>query len=1322
MTQSRLLSAVLAAAFLASATTGCSCNGKSRRIECIDPVTGQTITNADDINATTPGIQIGVTCTVRGFDIGDPLQLNVHDDVTGASRDYTLPYDGTGTVEFSPVSLQGGTTADPSVYTMVASGNDGDVTSNSVTVNVVAETTTCPEFDFIDPEDGDEWNQSDDSNSDLSDGFQHNVVITTDAGDAESVSLYLNDALVGTGTVDGTRIEFTDVTFPSGGGDMELRIQTTDACFAEAMVTIDDASPTCNITAPMPTDPAGWINASFDASTSAGMQADVTVDTEDGATVELFVDTALTETPTDSTNADSSGTASFSGVSLSEAAFGELTLQARCTDSAGNIGVSSLNEYGVDSILPTISITDPTGGENYNDDDDVNDTLTGVQINVSIASDQPSTVAEIHPCSGAPLVPEGTPTTDTDGNATGELHLGGTDGDVDICATITKVSGNSATAGPVTVTLDTALPQVQVVDPDGTSPILNADDENTSTAGCQYTVEIECDAIGYPVVFYDEVAGELGNGTCATDSGSSLGGSVSFQVTLPEGDRVVYATHTDAAANEGESTHVSVTVKSVLPVVSWNIPSSCPWNLYASGSAFETVRVQSTDSPVTLTVLDGGGSGVGSSPYTETVSGVFAVFSSVELATGANTMQACATDAYSQTGCTSTCNVTVNDIPRIIFVAPTDAALLGITDDLDGSTAGCQMDVTFTADVAASSGTELIVDSTSVGTMPYGSSSVTYTSVTIPEGSSISIEGCATDGRGTGCETIHVTCDVTRPTTITDLSSTVTSRRGGEIRLSWTAPNDSGASVSGYEIACDTSDITDTTTFDAGTSHSFSGVVGAPSSAQNQDITGLRIENTHYCSVRSYDAVGNRSDVANPSTNQLLEFLTSSYDGASGSSSYTGWQVTALGDVNGDSVDDFAVGTFQNTVLIYLGSSSSLPTTPDVTITSPSGVAFGATVAGIGKFNNDSYMDVAIGDMRVNSNKGAVYVFLGRASWPATLTDANADLIFQNNHPTSTDDDGAYFGSGLDTAGDFDNDTLSDILVGAQYWAGDNGVSYVLLGRNPMPSFGTVIDVPGDRSTGFVGDFQITSPVVDSRFGTRVSAAGRLNSDSFHDVIIGAPGGVSGVPLTGFAYLIYGRSSGSSGLTTISSMNVSITSPATGEVRFGNRVAGLGDFNGDSYNDVAVGATYYPDGSDNRGAIYVYYNNSGSGPDTTHDIMITNDTSSPTGDWLGNSLARGWNHESTTTCDVDDDGTSDFLYAPNKYNAGDPKVFVDFGGTSVSSHAISASDIMLDSISSAGGSNAFVTYAGDIDDDSYIDILIGNPYHNSYDGGFIIYY
>ena len=51
MTHRRQLALALAVLFLSNGLTGCSgCNPKNKRIECIDPVTGATITSADDLS------------------------------------------------------------------------------------------------------------------------------------------------------------------------------------------------------------------------------------------------------------------------------------------------------------------------------------------------------------------------------------------------------------------------------------------------------------------------------------------------------------------------------------------------------------------------------------------------------------------------------------------------------------------------------------------------------------------------------------------------------------------------------------------------------------------------------------------------------------------------------------------------------------------------------------------------------------------------------------------------------------------------------------------------------------------------------------------------------------------------------------------------------------------------------------------------------------------------------------------------------------------------------------------------------------------------
>jgi len=1331
MTHRRLVAITLAVLFLSNGLTGCSsCNPSNKRIECIDPVTGQIITTADDIEPTTPGIQIAVRCTITGFDIGDFIDLNAHDDIAGGDRTYSIPYDGTGTIEFRPVSLQGGTSVSPSRYTFIASGDDGDVESNAVTVDVVAEIVTCPEFDFIDPVDGEEWNQSDDSVGDISDGFQHDVVITTDAGDAESVSLYLNDALVGTGTVDGTRIEFTDVTFPSGGGDMVLRIQTTEACYAEATVTIDDGSPACNIAAPLPIDPSGWINATFDTSTSAGMQADITVETENGATVELFVDIPLTETPTLTGTADSSGALTFSAVELAEAAFGELTLQARCRDTAGNPGVSALTSYGVDSIVPTIAITEPTGGEHYNDTDDVLPGESGIQIDVSVDTDQPTTSVMVGPSADGCVNIDadsgyGIITTDTDGNGTGQASLGGTDGNVDICARVTKISGNSATAGPVTVNLDTELPQVQISDPTPGFELLISNDMDTGTAGGQWTVEVECDSIGGTVELFANTSGTpvsiASPIACVTDTGSSLGGLATFTtVTIPEGAVTLTAEHIDLALNSNTSTGVAIEVDTEAPVVSIFLPT-CGSTFHASGSYFTDIRVLSTDGPVTLTVTDSGGSGVGSSPYTQTLSGGAAYFSSIELAQGTNSVEACATDDHAQSGCSPACSYTVEDLPFVNVTTPTDGSLLGLKDDVDTGTAGLQVNVTVISDVASGVTVTLYVGGSSVGSMPYAGSGITFTGITLPEGTGITIRAEATDTRGTGTDTNTVDVDITPPgTAITDLAITVLSRRGGNVELSWTAPSDGGAAVSDYDIRCAMTDIVTEGDFSSATPYTFPGVPASPGSGETAAVSNLFVGlgTQHYCAVKSLDAALNASAMSNV-PNVTLEYMTHRIEGPTGTAYQFGFYLGAAGDVNGDTIEDIIVGAYagDRAYLFFGDSSGSLPTTPDVTFTAPGGSYFGYSAHGIGNFDGDSsnLSEIAIGAPLVGGGKGAVYVYKGRTTWPATVATTSADLTIRLDDPASTSDDGSLFGYMVEPAGDFNNDGELDLVATAIGWDAYRGASFIVLGRNSFTS-GSAITVPGDRTTGLVGDFMIAGFEATSRFGISVSHLGLVNTDARDDLVIGARDAAT----TGRAYVFFGRADAGSGLTNIVSANQTINSPDSGAIRFGFSTGGPGDVNGDGRPDLVVSAPFY---NTNQGRMYVFYNSGGTGFNSTPNMTISNGSGAPANDYFGYTIGKGEGLGFYTDGDFDGDGTNDLNFFSHRYGANSCTGFLEFGSSSISITDSENADIIFPYAGTdPGGLNGWGAIVGDVNDDGYPDTMFSFYTENSNQGAAVIYY
>ena len=111
-------------------------------------------------------------------------------------------------------------------------------------------------------------------------------------------------------------------------------------------------------------------------------------------------------------------------------------------------------------------------------------------------------------------------------------------------------------------------------------------------------------------------------------------------------------------------------------------------------------------------------------------------------------------------------------------------------------------------------------------------------------------------------------------------------------------------------------------------------------------------------------------------------------------------------------------------------------------------------------------------------------------------------------------------GRSVSTAGDFNGDGFSDLIVGAfgaDSNGEDSGASYLIFGKSS--GFGASINLGTlSSSEGFVLD----GLAAGDSFGKSVSSAGDINNDGFDDLIIGAPFGDGVIPNTGVGYVIFG--------------------------------------------------------------------------------------------------------------------------------------------------------------------------------------------------------
>ncbi len=392
-----------------------------------------------------------------------------------------------------------------------------------------------------------------------------------------------------------------------------------------------------------------------------------------------------------------------------------------------------------------------------------------------------------------------------------------------------------------------------------------------------------------------------------------------------------------------------------------------------------------------------------------------------------------------------------------------------------------------------------------------------------------------------------------------------------------------------------------------------------------------------------------------------------------------GWAVASAGDVNGDGYADVIVGAPYNDAggadagraYIYFGGPAA-DAVPDLTLTGAApGDVFGYSVAGAGDVNGDGYDDVIVGAIGndVGGNlAGQAYVFFGGAS-PNSV----ADLTLTG--AAATDE----LGYSVAGAGDVNGDGFADVIVGAPLndaGGTDFGRAYVFFG-------GTI---PNNSA-----DVTVTGAATNDELGYSVAGAGDVNGDGFADMIVGAPFNSAGGSFAGRAYVYFG------GASPNNVVDLTLTGAAASD-EFGFSVAGAGDFNGDGFADVIVGAQFNDAGGNNAGQAYLYFG--ASGPNSAADVIFTGAVF----DQLGNSVAGAG--------DIDGDGFADVIVGAYLNDGGAPnggQAYVYLGGASPNNTA----DITLTGVAASDQFGESVAGAGDVDGDGFGDVIAATPYNGA---------
>ena len=269
--------------------------------------------------------------------------------------------------------------------------------------------------------------------------------------------------------------------------------------------------------------------------------------------------------------------------------------------------------------------------------------------------------------------------------------------------------------------------------------------------------------------------------------------------------------------------------------------------------------------------------------------------------------------------------------------------------------------------------------------------------------------------------------------------------------------------------------------------------------------------------------------------------LLHSFTGDSADDTF-GTSVSGAGDVNGDGFADLVVGAptdgvsasppFSGSARIFSGLDGALLQL----VYGPSSSSTGFSVDAAGDVNADGFADYVVGSPR------ATYAAIEKCGAARILSGLDGSVIHLSAG-TAKDD---ALGHAVIGALDLNADGYDDIVAGAPMFGPGAGYARAFSGQ--------------DGSTLFVLSGQQSNEL----FGEEVAAAGDVNADGYHDIIIGQRYATTANGYESGAALVFAGGSGH--------LLVTLAGPTVFD-DFGRAVDGAGDVDGDGHDDVFVSNT-----------------------------------------------------------------------------------------------------------------------------------------------------
>jgi len=375
------------------------------------------------------------------------------------------------------------------------------------------------------------------------------------------------------------------------------------------------------------------------------------------------------------------------------------------------------------------------------------------------------------------------------------------------------------------------------------------------------------------------------------------------------------------------------------------------------------------------------------------------------------------------------------------------------------------------------------------------------------------------------------------------------------------------------------------------------------------------------------------------------------------------------GDLNGDGLDDIAVGTATATYVVYGRRERFAPAVTPDTLDGTNGFVFeaaGNSVAIIDDMNGDGLADLLVGSRGADSaglrDAGRVAIVHGRrGTGPASLGVYNLDG--SNGSVAYGEGTLALLGWSVESAGDMNGDGFGDLVMGAPGTLVDGldeaGRAYVVHGSGTRVAVRDLAGI-GNAALG-AGGFVLEGAQIEATVGYSGRGIGDINGDGADDLAVGAPGkgpfGRPG-PYPGEAHVVFGGAGipvrfdtaaldGALGFTA-RGIRGGVENPAEGVIGWGDQagssVAGAGDLNADGTADLVIGAPYSIISNARRGngELYVIWGRANGGFPARVDLGALDGENgfrllgAGTTDYTGFSVSPAG--------DFDDDGIDDLVF------------------------------------------------------------------------------